>query len=388
MMLISHPDVNQTPGFCVLPAGWAATNLKRRRAAPGFTLLHLVVLLAIVAGLALVVIESTSRSIIQPRANANRQLLEDIRLSVAGSGDVGANDAARRVACFVTDMGRLPRLNSCFLSPGSVSVDELVYPQGVTNFPYGRYVPNATNVLPIALVDTNSAGNDNAGVPLSVNFGTNVYLQCGWRGPYLSQSTMPMVTDSWGKGLVVPQGGSSPSILFYRHVTNAGVPLDQFVTDSSLGVHVAGIGVAGGASAGSSVTTSTDPHLAIQDMYVSPADVYSFVRVRVFVRSASKPKNSWRIVLRFIEPNPDYWEGSTNQFYLRARSISAPWTNDVIEFVTGSLMTIGPKVAIAEVVNPGGNRPPGQNKQIAYPTLVYLLPRERVFGDTYLDYEE
>jgi len=144
-------------------------NLDHRPARAAFTLLELVVVLAILALVTTLAFQSLDQVEDQRRYEASRQMLTDLEKAVLGDGDI---------AGFVSDMGRLPE--AVLVSNPKTSLSELALAELWT-----RTLP--TETLPVHAVIRNTAIDPEVVVP------------AGWRGPYLS---LPMdawnILDGWG----------------------------------------------------------------------------------------------------------------------------------------------------------------------------------------------
>lgn len=139
----------------------------------GFTLLELVVVLAILAVVTTLALRSLDHVQDQKRNEANRQGLEELRDAILGSPDDRAPDGSRTISGFVADMGRLPQ---------AVEHD-------------GNLTLAALWVNPGTPFDVRPAIEDN-GVPEGFE-DPQVLVSGGWRGPYLH---LPIGASEWLDG--------------------------------------------------------------------------------------------------------------------------------------------------------------------------------------------
>ena len=172
-----------------------------------FTLVELVVVLGLIGILTHLLVREMSRfQTSRLRESADRQL-ETLRAAVAGSPDSRDATGARIREGFIADMGRAPRAlpvdSDDDASP--LSLRELwARPGDVAEF--ALRPATAANLLPscAALADP------------------DVYVPCGWRGPYirlpLSQTRL---RDPWGNTVETPDSASQCRI--YGADTNAAV---------------------------------------------------------------------------------------------------------------------------------------------------------------------
>lgn len=139
----------------------------------GFTLLELVVVLAILAVVTTLALRSLDHVEDQKRGEANRRGLEELRDAVLGSPDERNADGSRLISGFVADMGRLPRAVEL---DGNLTLAELWMTNG-TAFAVRPATPDQG--VPTSLADP------------------QVLVCGGWRGPYLR---LPMGTPEWLDG--------------------------------------------------------------------------------------------------------------------------------------------------------------------------------------------
>lgn len=139
----------------------------------GFTLLELVVVLAILAIVTTLAMRSLDHVDDQQRAEANRRGFEALRDAVLGFPEERHADGSRSISGFVADMGRLPRALEI---QGNLTLAELWMRAGAS---YDVRPATLDHGVPAAFVDA------------------QVLVPGGWRGPYLH---LPMATEHWRDG--------------------------------------------------------------------------------------------------------------------------------------------------------------------------------------------
>lgn len=179
--------------FIALAAHMA--SMPRRRA---FTLIELVVVLVLLGVLTHMLVNETTRfRSSRLRAEADRGL-EAIRSAVAGDPDARDATGARIREGFIADMGRAPR--AVPIDPDDpdspLSLRELwEKPAGAGEFALRQAV----------------AGNLVAGCADLAD--PDVYVPCGWRGPYLRlPQGQARLRDPWGNTVETPDSAGQPRI--------------------------------------------------------------------------------------------------------------------------------------------------------------------------------
>ncbi|MDB6138496.1 MAG: prepilin-type cleavage/methylation protein [Verrucomicrobiaceae bacterium] len=169
----------------------------RRRATGGFTLLELVLVLAILATVTALATRELSHVEDQRRFDISQRTLADIEAAVLGSPDDRAADGSRTVSGFVADMGRLPVVVQM---PGStdLTLAELWMPP----------VPVVAGRNPLYSVRQASVDN---GVP-EADVDAQVFVAGGWRGPFLRLpiGAGGVLRDGWGNPFISPLNSSPP----------------------------------------------------------------------------------------------------------------------------------------------------------------------------------
>jgi prepilin-type N-terminal cleavage/methylation domain-containing protein len=141
-----------------------------RRCRSGFTLLELVIVLAILVALTTVAVRSLDGVEDQSRYDATRRSLDNIQTAVLGVPNERDADGSLLVTGFAADLGRLPHAQQIGNDPGTQL-------QELWNNPYG-----------LQAFAINPAPDD-----------PEVWLGTGWRGNYLRLSmSASSLTDGWG----------------------------------------------------------------------------------------------------------------------------------------------------------------------------------------------
>jgi prepilin-type N-terminal cleavage/methylation domain-containing protein len=164
--------------------------MKPRSRSAAFTLLELLVVLAILATVTALAVRSLDRVDEQRRYETALRCLQEINDAVLGSPDDRAPDGTRTVSGFVADMGRLPRALLAASTP-ELELRELWESPG-------------------AAFDIRSAIEAN-GVVLA-DEDPQVLVPGGWRGPYLRLPLgTPTLLDGWGNPISSPTDASPPN---------------------------------------------------------------------------------------------------------------------------------------------------------------------------------
>ncbi len=196
----------------------------------GFTLLELVVVLAILAVVTTLAMRSLDHVLDGKREETNRLAIEELRDAVLGSPDDHAADGTRTISGFVADMGRLPlavEIN------GDLTLAELWMDPGV-RFDIRPAIPD--HGVPAGFADP------------------QVLVAGGWRGPYLH---LPMGSsqwmDGWGNPMItrLNNGGLNPVGEGYARLRNiADEPLNSAGQEIRLVRHLGADGILDGTETG------------------------------------------------------------------------------------------------------------------------------------------
>lgn len=167
--------------LCSSSTAQTCMKMKRTpdRAAAGFTLLELLVVLVILATVTALAVRSVDGVVDQQNYEASRRGLEHIEVAVLGSPDERAADGSRIISGFVADMGRLPETMNV---GGVLTLGELWDRDG----------------LPIYDIVSNAID-------------TEVKIPAGWRGPYINLplGSRNQLLDGWGNRYSSPLGATS-----------------------------------------------------------------------------------------------------------------------------------------------------------------------------------
>lgn len=172
----------------------------RNPSTPAFTLLELVVVLAILSVVTALAVRALDRVEDQRRYEAAQRSFEELEAAIVGSPDDRAADGTRTLGGFVADMGRLPRA----VGSTNLSLAELLESPGVTY-----------DIRPAIQLH---------GVPLASE-DPQVLVPGGWRGPYLRLPTgTTTLLDAWGNPMTSPAmvNPPAPETTGYARLRDAG----------------------------------------------------------------------------------------------------------------------------------------------------------------------
>lgn len=270
----------------------------------GFTLLELLVVLAILAIVTGLAVRSLDGVQDQHRYDTNRTGVDQLRAAIVGSDDDRASDGARTVSGFVADLGRLPRTVAQMIDDESMlTLAELFERREIPEFA----VRQATGT---EIADPSDEDPE-------------VFIAGGWRGPYVR---LPLgaktLLDGWGNPYVSPVSGNVPvPRLLNAHsnpLTSEGQAIERIQ-------HLGANGSAGGDSydqdevfdlSGSATAKLTGRISVISDDpndpedTLVPADSSQSVTIRVFgpnPANAAQTAVIARTIIRF-DTNPLPWE--------------------------------------------------------------------------------
>lgn len=161
----------------------------------GFTLLELVVVLAILAVVTAIATRSLGKMEDQRRFETSQRGLDELEAAVLGSDNDRAPDGSRMINGFVADMGRLPRtVLDPAVTPPALTLRELWSNPGAL---YDARQAIAVNGVAAADEDL------------------QVLVLGGWRGPYLR---LPLgavnLLDGWGNDYSSPTDAPPPELAF------------------------------------------------------------------------------------------------------------------------------------------------------------------------------
>lgn len=236
----------------------------------GLTLLELLVVLSILAVLSTVALTSSSGIADQARYEATQRTLENIREAVLGPANLRDTDGTLLYTGFVTDMGRLPRVEA------DLTLEELWKNDGPDDDGLATLAPHAVRQAIAAHVDVAAEADP------------DVYLASGWRGPYLRLSPgNTNVRDGWGVPFTLRTQASAD-------VAAAGDPIGQVYSFGANGIEE---------------PLDVGYDLDIPPIEFSVAETTANIRITVQVESSGGvttiPNVADRIIVRLFAPDPD-----------------------------------------------------------------------------------
>ena len=162
--------------------------MKAKSRRSGFTLLELVIVLGILALLTHIAMRETARTIDDVRVRLAAKQLDEVQAAVCGTRFERDADGATVRTGFVADMGRLP-VATLDDATGRLTLSELwARPAECGEYAVRQAV--AANLAP---------GHTAADID------ADVYVPCGWRGPYVSfANAESRLRDAWGNPCEVP----------------------------------------------------------------------------------------------------------------------------------------------------------------------------------------
>ena len=301
-------------------------NPEHRSRRAGFTLLELVVVLAILAVVTTLAFRSLDQVEDQRRYEASRDMLSNIETAVLGD-DV--------VAGFVADMGRLPKT----VTTGTVSIADSL---GV-----------AASYDMLALTELSNAGTLPVYDVRTSAVDSEVALPSGWRGPYL---TLPMdasvLNDGWGNAMrsVNSATPNQPTTLGYHRLRDAAdaavIAADQPV---SIVRHLGADGTVGGTGA------DRDFALSLVNRYQST--VKSVVDFRASDGSPEHVAVGEKVTVRIFAPDASNAatlaaHSATTEAIAIANSVSVPEASASPNAIAGA--TIGQRAVRAYLYQADG----------------------------------
>lgn len=161
----------------------------------GFSLIEMVIALAILAAATTIAVRATSGLQDQARYQATTRSLTDLQSAIVGTSNQRGPDGSTTVSGFIADTGRLPQF--------TIDSND---PLGVNGDPLSELLRQ--NTLPaFGFVTANSD--------------TAVVVGVGWKGPYIRLAAGPSyIRDGWGNSFHVYD--ASGNLL-----SNAGAPISQ-----------------------------------------------------------------------------------------------------------------------------------------------------------------
>ena len=164
------------------------TYRNRARHSRGFTLVEMLVVLAILVALASIAVTSLEGVQDQARNDATQRGMQSIEDAVLGQQNLHTPDGVPVITGFVADIGRLPK--AAIKTVNGVSQTQ---PQELWDNPYGLAAFGIKQAV-IGNIPTGTAGTAPTG-----DEDSEVYVPCGWRGPYLRLGIgQSALADGWG----------------------------------------------------------------------------------------------------------------------------------------------------------------------------------------------
>lgn len=189
----------------------------------GFTLLELVVVLAILAILTGMAVASFTAVEDQTRFDATTRLVEDVEISILGERSLRNANNQPLINGFVADMGRLPKaLNrNGILQPAELWSAVLTESPLVVLEPFQLRVADSTNIssaYKISPIDTSAGIQTLTEITAPSDIlnvvDSKVFLGSGWRGPYLHLGPgKETLLDSWGNAMELLRADNSAAAL-------------------------------------------------------------------------------------------------------------------------------------------------------------------------------
>lgn len=295
---------------------------RNRRYRPAFTLLELVVVLAILAVVTSLAIRSLDHLEDQSRYEKNTRGLEELSAAILGSPDDRAADGTRTVSGFVADMGRLP------VTTGAVNLT-LSELWGNPGAAFDVRPALVANGVPLAFVDP------------------QVWVAGGWRGPYLRlPSGTTTLLDGWGNPMTSPATSSpanSDSTGYARLRSLGNLPIIAAGQEIRIVHHLGANGRLDATDTG----YDRDGDLAFTDELFKASITGQIEVLKSELPATEDPADT--VTIRIFSPNP-----SDPSKISVASTVVSFSTNPVTFIIPGA--TIGPRVVRAyfEDVNANG----------------------------------
>ena len=325
-------------------------NLDLHLARTGFTLLELVVVLAILALVTTLAFRSLDQVEDQRRYETSRQMLSDLEKAVLGEDEI---------AGFIADMGRLPHT----IEAGSVTIEGS---PTTTYLKFGLTELSQQLSLPSYDVRTTSVDSE-------------VVLPSGWRGPYLplpldqTQATAPtelILLDGWGQEMrsINNDTPNDPAAAGYGRLRDAAdIPI---ITPNQPVSIIRHLGANGWVNA-SDTGVDRDLHLSFVGRY--QATVTATVAVLESDGSPAPASSIDQVYVRVFTPDP---ADVTQLLKLEQHADQGPTVNPAA--ISHASLTIGQRAVRAYVIQDQGNADPSDDVIIARSTIKYVNLRPGV----------
>lgn len=303
-----------------------ATEFSDAKQQGALTLLELLLVLSILAILTTIVTRTISGVADQSRYESTQRTLTQMRLAVLGDSHDRQPDGQRLVTGFIADLGRPPQLSLVTNTEGTfIAVSELWQ--------------RPTSMLPYALRGATLA---NVTAPDEVD--AEVYIPCGWRGPYLEfPPGESFLRDGWGTPLANP----------VPLATNAARLLRPDGTAAGLGDILGAVVSAGPALLGSTGDSTYDGILRVDFPAAQyTAELAGQVSVRDSAGNLVSPSSNTADILLVKVFGPD--PGGSGR--ISAVTLSQPFKANPMTYIFNGMLTHGPRVVRAYLATgaPGG----------------------------------
>lgn len=309
----------------------------RNRPPSAFTLLELVVVLAILSLVTALAFRSIDQVQDQTRYEANNRLMRDIERAVVGSLDDRAIDGSPTISGFVADMGRLPKTVT-------VLIDENPALAELTLAELWLRPDTDSKLYSIRKADETS------GV-FGLDRDPDIRVATGWRGPYITPPTKHTnLLDGWGNSIrSLPTATPiNPSTTGYHRLRNGTSPLGDPIIEEAQSIEIVEH-LGGNGREDPDLPLSPIPPVVDRDVQVDFRGRFSATvttSVEVLESDGSPSTNSGTVVVRVFGPDPnditkikvDSGEGVVN---------TALNMSNVASVTASPATTIGPRVVRA-----------------------------------------
>lgn len=291
----------------------------RSPAKTAFTLLELVVVLAILAAVTALAVRALDGVDDQRRFESAQRGLEELEFAVLGSPDDRAADGSRTVSGFVADMGRLPR---------TVGVTDLA-PRELWENPGVPFDVRAAVVANgVAVADEDP----------------QVLVPGGWRAPYLRLGIgAATLLDGWGNPVTSPANPSppNPDTTGYARLRDAS---DNPITAAGQEIRIVRhLGANGRLDAADTAYDRDEPLAFTNDKFQAALIGQVEVLKEDSPPTAAPTDTADTVTIRVFGPNP------ANPAQISVASVTVPFaTNPVTWSIPAAAgATIGPRVVRA-----------------------------------------
>lgn len=302
------------------------------RAAAGFTLLELLVVLVILATVTTLAMRSVDGVVDQQKYEMSQRGLEQIEAAVLGSPDDRAADGTRTISGFVADMGRLPK-----------TVEKGEEPTKVLTLAELWENPNPSVLFGVRRALTSVSDFQDP----------DVYVPGGWRGPYIRLPLGAMnMLDHWGNAYTSP---ASPPALGTSDTT--GYPRLRSADNDGLTAAGQDIGMVRHLGADSTFNLGTSAYDREAEVVFLNNEFQASLTVQVEVLNneglPAAVDGGDSVTVRIFGPNPE-----DPARISVASSDSAPFTSNPVTVsiaynVSNRIPTIGPRIVRAYFADSG-----------------------------------